>query len=140
MSKNTTLTLIASGIILASSVPSVYFFYQYQKAQERLKNPAATTKVDNQKLIDTVGKLIVLPTGEAPTIATVSDVTKLANQPFFTHAQNGDQLLIYQQAKKAILYRPQLGKIIEVGPVTINNTASASATGPVPQATSSAGP
>lgn len=70
------------------------------------------------EVVQEVGRLMVLP-NETPTLATVSDQTKLANQPFFAHAQNGDKVLIYTQAKKAILYRPSIDKIIEVAPIVI---------------------
>lgn len=59
-----------------------------------------------------------LPAGEQPTLATVADQEKLKGQDFFSHAQNGDKLLIYPKAKKAILYRPSTGKIIEVTNLT----------------------
>jgi hypothetical protein len=63
--------------------------------------------------------LIVLPTGEQPTIATVSDINKLRSQSFFTHARNGDKVLIYTKAQEAILYDPYANKIVEVGPVNM---------------------
>ncbi len=81
-----------------------------------------------------------LPSGETPTVAAVSDVSKLQGQQFFVNAKNGDQVLIYSNAKKAILYRPSTNKIIEVGPVNLTpseaptQTASGSATeGEVPR-------
>jgi hypothetical protein len=61
-----------------------------------------------------VGELMDLPNNEEPMVATVSDVTKLANQPFFAKALNGDKVLAYTKNKKAILYRPSTNKIIEV--------------------------
>ncbi|MBI5357887.1 hypothetical protein HZB74_03515 [Candidatus Saccharibacteria bacterium] len=66
--------------------------------------------------------MVEVPQGEEPTIATVQDVSKLQNQAFFKNAQNGDKVLIYSQAKKAILYRPSTDKIIEVGPVNIGDS------------------
>jgi hypothetical protein len=71
-----------------------------------------------------VGKLIVLPTDEQPTLATVVDPSKLKNQPFFAQAQKGDQVLIYTNARKAILYSPTANKIVEVAPLIIGAQAA----------------
>ena len=82
-----------------------------------------------QELIDEIGKIIVLPTGETPTIATVTDVDKLKiTQPFFQNAKNGDKVIVY--TKKAILYDPLAKKIIDV--TTINpGSPSAQTTAPL---------
>ena len=77
-----------------------------------------------RSLTEKVGRLIDLPVGETPTVATVSDKNKLVTQPFFVHAENGDKVLIYSNAKKAYLYRPSKNKLIEVGPVDMQNTPS----------------
>lgn len=70
--------------------------------------------------VEAVGKIMELPQ-EKPTIASVSDVTKLpAGQPFFANAKNGDTVLFYNDAKKAILYRPETKKIINVAPILVN--------------------
>jgi hypothetical protein len=90
-------------------------------------DPNAEVKEQNRQLVDKVGQLIVLPTDEQPTIATVSDLDKLKGQPFFAHAELGDKVFIYSGAKKAILYRPSTNKIIELAPLTTGDSASASA-------------
>lgn len=75
---------------------------------------------------DTTSKVathIVLP-DETPTIATVTDKEKLSSQPFFLQAENEDKLLIYTQAKKAILYRPSTDKIIDVAPLITEETSA----------------
>lgn len=101
-------------------------YVRYQTAQRDLKrlDTTASTKQQVQNLQDKVSKLVDLPQNETPTVATVSDVSKLNDQPFFLHAQNGDQVLIYTSAKRAILYRPTTNKIIEVGPVNIGDVGT----------------
>jgi hypothetical protein len=66
-----------------------------------------------------ISKLMVLPANETPTVATVSDPEALKDQAFFANAQKGDKVLIYAQAKKAILYSTTLNKIIDVAPLNI---------------------
>ncbi len=105
-----------------------YFFLQYQKTQALLKNPNQATAEEATQLVMRVGKLIELPTSENPTIATVSDVTKLVDQPFFSKAQNGDKVLVYTQNKMLILFRPSLNKIITVGTVNAAPTITANPT------------
>jgi hypothetical protein len=76
-------------------------------------------------LVEEIGSIIALPTGEVPTIATVSDKTKLSDQAFFRKAENGDKVLIYANAKRAILYRPSMKKIIDVTTIDLGNSESA---------------
>lgn len=126
------LWLIAIVIVLiVAAVPSFYFYNQYKSAQELLQNPNQATNEQTQALIVKVGKLIVLPSGEKPTVATVSDITKLSDQPFFQNAQNGDKVLIYTQAKEAILFRESIDKIIQVAPISLGNNLTPSIV-PVP--------
>ncbi len=73
-----------------------------------------------QALVSRVGALIVLPQGETPTIATVTDLSALSGQAFFANAALGDKVLMYPKAAQAILYDPVANKIIQVGPLTVN--------------------
>lgn len=116
------LILIAVLLVLIAAAPSYYFYSQYQKAQETLKNPEKLTQEETKKLVEKVGKLIELPKGEEPTIATIQDKNKLKDQPFFAKAENGDKVLIFSKSQKAILYRPSTNKIIEVAPVNLGAT------------------
>ena len=88
-----------------------------------LQNPKASATAEAAALVDKVGKLIQLPTTETPTIATVSDVSKLEGQAFFINAKNGDKVLIFAQTKEAILYRESINKIIQVAPVNLGANA-----------------
>lgn len=91
-----------------------------------LSKGAAQVQAETDALVAEVGKLIALPTDEKPTVATVTDVGKVKDQPFFKNAKNGDKVIIYTNARKAILYRPTEKRIIEVGAVNINQQASPS--------------
>jgi len=112
-------------ILLMLLIAGVFFAYQYLALKEKVNNQVQLSS-EPKNLIAEVGRLIELPLDEEPTIATVSDVTKLKEQEFFKRARNGDKVLIYQNAKKAILYRPATKKIVDVGPVNIENAQIAS--------------
>jgi LytR cell envelope-related transcriptional attenuator len=114
-------------LVVLAAVPSVYFFLKYQGAQRRLTNPTQYAQDEVKAVVAEVGKLMILPEGETPTVATVNDKEKLKSQPFFAFAENGDKVLIYTTAKKAILYRPGTHKIIDVAPVNIGANATESA-------------
>ncbi len=70
-------------------------------------------------LLAEVSKLVVLPAGEEPVIATVMDLNALSGQPLFANAHLGDKVIIYNTARKAILYSPTLKRVIDVAPLTI---------------------
>lgn len=116
------LFLVSGGVIVAlgiAVVPSYYFYNKYEALKLQVENPTEAAKLETAKLIATVGKIIELPSGEEPTIATVSDKEKLKEQAFFANTENGDRVLIFSNAKKAILYRPSVKKVIEVAPINV---------------------
>jgi len=103
---------------------STYYFYdQFTKLKQ---DPQRIARQETQALIARVSQLIVLPEDEEPTVATVSDPERLKDQPFFAKAKVGDKVLIYTNAKKAILYDPVNNKIVEVAPVNIGGAAAPS--------------
>lgn len=94
-----------------------------KKDNLRLQDPQEAAKDETERIKSEVASLIDVPSDEAPTIASVVDASKLSKQAFFAKAQNGDRVLMYAQAKKAILYRPSTKKIIEVAPINIGNNS-----------------
>jgi len=113
-------TLIAGlagiALIIAASI-AVYYQHQYallSKNQVKV-SPKGTGELD--ALVAKIGQFIELPPGERPTLATVSDVEKLRDQAFFAHAHDGDKVLIYATAGKAILFNPTTNKVVEVAPL-----------------------
>jgi hypothetical protein len=129
------------AILLIAIIVAGYFYFQYRNAQKILQNPTLAATQEAKSLVAKVAVLIELPKDEDPTIATVSDKSKLADQPFFANAQNGDKVLIYSRAKEAILYRPSLNKLIVVAPVSdAFPQTTTTHSGPVPTTTVTAVP
>lgn len=116
-STHTRIIALLLALLVIAVGAGVYF---YQKAAETPREQA-TSELDT--IVARVGRLMVLPEGEMPTLATVSDPEKLKSQPFFAHAQKGDAVLIYAIARKAILYNPTLNKIVEIAPVNAGGAA-----------------
>lgn len=72
----------------------------------------------NASILDEIRQVYAIPEGETPTIATVEDVTKLVDQPFFEGAENGDILVVLNDSSQAILYRPSTKQLVKVGPIS----------------------
>lgn len=106
-------------LLLASIAGNAYLYMEYTEAQELLTNPEIAAQKEIEEYTSRVGKLMDLPSDEEPTIATILDKDALADQAFFANAENGDKVLIYSAATKAILYRPSTNRIIEVAPIDI---------------------
>ncbi len=122
------------GLFILVLLGTGAYYYQNQKNKTSNQGPTEAAIIESQNLVEKLGKFIELP-NEQPQIATVSDVSKLSNQQFFLKAQNGDKVLIYNIAKKAILYRPSTNKIIDVAALVVpeaitepDGAATASAT------------
>ncbi len=119
-------TSVLTLLLLGAVGTAGYFYKQFSDVK---KNPNKVGIDQTASVVAAVGKLIVLPTNEDPTLATVTDPTKLADQPFFANAKTGDMVLIYTNAKEAILYDPATNKIVAVAPVNIgNNTGTPAST------------
>lgn len=114
-------TIVLATIFLLLAWVAFHFFMKYQELKT---NPNAVRQEEAVALAAEVGEIMVLPQDEVPTIATVSDPSLLAGQPFFKDAKKGDKVLIYSQAGKAVLYDPVSKKIIGVAPISGGQTES----------------
>ena len=119
-------SVIAAFVVLliltiGSSAAGIYYYSQYKTLERRLADPTAQVS----EILKKVGKLIELPTGEEPTVATVNDAEKIRNQPFFSKAQNGYTVILYTNSRMAILFDEKNNKIINVGTINVG-TPSAS--------------
>lgn len=110
--------LIVFFAVVFLVVAGNYFLAYYHNY---FSNPDIIKQREINSLTLKIGRVMELPKGEQPTLATVTDKEKLKGQEFFANAKNGDKLLVYPKAKKAILYRPATEKIIEVTNLTDPN-------------------
>lgn len=97
--------------------------------EELISDPNGAIERSQQErteaILEEVGELYELPDDETPTIATVQDIEKLKDQPFFDSAENGDQLIVFDESSTAILYRPSEKRLVKVGPINIEDNAEA---------------
>ena len=117
MNRPANITIILLTITIMSLVVTGYFYTELERLRA---NPQTLANNELQEIVTKVGRLVVLPADEQPTLATVADPEQLKDQPFFVNAKKGDKVLVYNQAQKAILYDPVQDKIIEIAPITNN--------------------
>src|SRR3972149_5467467 len=90
--------LVLALLAVGGARAGIFYFFPYRWLGGRGHGPAGEAKA----VLEKVGKLIDLPTGEEPTIATVQDAERVKSQPFFAKAQNGYRVIIYTTARLAI--------------------------------------
>ncbi len=73
-----------------------------------------------EEVTASVARHMLLPEDEVPALLTVTDPAKISTK-FLKQCQVDDKVLIYQQNKKVIIYRPNIDRIIDVGPVVVGS-------------------
>ena len=107
--------VIAIIVVLLVSLGILGYLYRVEKLKSA--NPGQLVQENTQKIVEKVGKLIILPANEDPTVATIINIEKLKsdNPEFYLNATNGDKLLLYQ--KKAIIYSEENNIIVNVASI-----------------------
>lgn len=100
-----------SGLIILSIF--LIWFFGSSRTQALKIQKSEDIKTDN-KIVDQISKIIVLP-DEIPVIATITKEELLKDKAFFTGAKRGDQVLIFKNANKAILFSETKNKILNIG-------------------------
>lgn len=106
--------MIAIGLavlIVLLGGTAMYLFNEYSILT---KDPNLKNQKKIEHVVARVHKLVDVPEGEVPTLADITDTLSLKDQPFFENAKVGDQVLLYQTARKAYLYRPSQNILVEV--------------------------
>lgn len=122
MSKKMSLIVL---VVIASALALGYF--KALRDIAHLRTPEGSAGVDRQEvseLLEQVRRLILLPEGEVPLVATVQDAEALIReQSFYLGVRNGNKLLVYGSARKAIIYDPERDILVNVGPVYFDEQA-----------------
>lgn len=125
--------IVAVVIIIAALAIAgcVWMFIKYSSAKKQINSlttPQGQQEMAKKEVQDLLNKIkvhIVLPEGEEPTIATITDADALKKeQAFYRDAKNGDKVVIYMQEKKAIIYNEEKDVLVNVGPIFVNDNTS----------------
>ncbi len=115
------LPLLVALALVIGLIPGMIYFAKYQHATSILDLEGLKPEQESKVLVERLNQKILLPADEEPTVATVSNSNKLNGQVFFTEAENGDKVLVYATAKKVVLYRPSIDRIINVSLLNVSS-------------------
>lgn len=125
--KSSVLKMVKALVLVAMLVGLVglgYLYYQTRIELQFLASPDGQDELARREVgqvVAALGKLAILPE-EEPVIATITDYEALASQSaFYTNSLNGDKLVVYPQAKQAFIFSPSRNKIVNVGPLLIED-------------------
>lgn len=116
----TVFLIVLVSVIVGLIAATAHFYFKYEEAVKR-----SDPQEELGSLLSKLSIITELPVGETPTLATVTDKTRLSEQAFFSRAENGDKILIYREASRAFLYRPSTGKLVNVTTITDQPAAAA---------------
>jgi hypothetical protein len=106
-------------VLLALIGGGTYAYFKYHSKASIEKR----AQVETVRLVKEVRKVMILPETDVPAVFDIQDPVLLTSQQaFFAGAEKGDKLLVYPQLGKAIIYSPSRHIIVNVGPVTFNDS------------------
>lgn len=109
--------ILTIALILIAGI-GAFAYNRYTKTESYLTKKA---QKEAKVTIESARELIILPEGE-PSIFVVQDPDLLASQQaFFKGSVKGDQLLVYPESGKAVIYSPSRNIIVNSGPVTFDD-------------------
>ncbi len=119
ISKQKVLMGISVVYIAVVSMLAIRFYDLYKYYEARVPKTEKEIEQETNMLLSKLKNIMQIP-DEKPSIATVANEAALKRQQaFFAQAQNGDKVIVFPIARKAVLYRPSTDKIIESGPLLV---------------------
>ena len=111
---------IAVVILAVSVLITGVFYWKDIYVYARYRDPDVRRA---QRVVMAVAPKVVLPVGETPTVATITDVSKVNRGGVLRFAKNDDTILLYYNDGTAILYRPSVQKVVAIGPIIVDPSA-----------------
>lgn len=114
-------TIVIVILLLALAGGGYYFYNKYSETKQEVEKLSTVqgqqelNKSQTEQLLSEMRSIIVLPTGEDPVVATITDVKQLDKNEFYKDAQNDDRVIVFAKAQKAYIYRPSTKTIVNVG-------------------------
>jgi hypothetical protein len=105
------LSILVTIVVIAALAFGAYSYYRLSHVKS---DTEISTKVGVDDLITRLSQLYLVPNGEVPTIATVTDPEKIKEKAMFISVEVGDKVFLFTNAGKAVLYRPSLDKIVDI--------------------------
>jgi hypothetical protein len=104
-------------VLVIVAIAAIFFATQFFASQSTPKTADDATK---QRILSKVENLYMLPEG-TPTVAQVQNKDQLSGQAFYEKVENGDYLVVYDQAKLALIYREAADKLVNVAPIALGD-------------------
>jgi len=111
------LVVVAAVIFVIMAIAVIFFAGQFFASQSNSDTPDDATR---DRILGKVESLYMLPEG-TPTVALVQNKSQLDGQAFYSNVENGDYLVIYDQAKLALVYREAVNKLVNVAPIALGD-------------------
>ncbi len=114
--------ILALLIIIVIAVLGYAIFNKFNPSIKTPEGQLSDKEINS--LVKKVSKLINVPE-EIPVIATIIKADQLiAEQKFYVGSKDGDYLMVFPTAQKAIIYREKEDRLINVGPIIVDQPAT----------------
>jgi hypothetical protein len=115
-------------VVVGAVAGGGWYFFNQGKSGFVIRPGEKLSDEQVSELIDRVGRFLVLPSDEQPSVAAISDAISLAErQAFYKDAKDGDILIVY--SSKAIIYDATADKLVNVGPIVRTDIEPSTASG-----------
>lgn len=112
---------ILVGLVVLVFMTTGLATHFYLRAKSAGQDATQSATAERDALVARVRRIMVLP-DEQPEIATVTNPDALKSDPFFIGAKTGDKLLIFSKARRAVLFDPVEGHILNAAPLNLDPT------------------